>query len=35
MARLPWGTRQNLSDDEFYNRTRELINMILYELKDI
>lgn len=27
MARLPWGTRQNLSDDEFYNRTRELINM--------
>lgn len=27
MAKLPWGTRQNLSDDEFYNRTRELSNI--------
>lgn len=24
---IPWGTRENLSDDEFYNRTRELNNM--------
>ena len=27
MAKLPWGTRQNLTDDEFYNRTRELVNI--------
>ncbi|RAP54733.1 MAG: hypothetical protein BZ137_00640 [Methanosphaera sp. rholeuAM130] len=32
MAKLPWGTRQNLSDDEFFNRTRELtiIKNLLY-----
>ena len=24
---IPWGTRENLRDEEFYNRTRELNNL--------
>ncbi|WP_106787296.1 ATP-binding protein [Methanobrevibacter oralis] len=24
---MPWGTRGNLNDDEFYNRTSELDNL--------
>jgi Cdc6-like AAA superfamily ATPase len=27
MTDLPWGTNQNLTDEEFYNRTSELINI--------
>ena len=27
MTDLPWGTNQNLTDDEFYNRKSELVNM--------
>ena len=27
MTDLPWGTNQNLTDEEFYNRESELINI--------
>lgn len=27
MTDLPWGTNQNLTDEEFYNRKSELIKM--------
>ena len=27
MTDLPWGTNQNLTDEEFYNRKSELINI--------
>ena len=32
MKKLPWGTRNKLSDDEFYGRSNELITIksILY-----
>jgi len=26
MTDLPWGTNQNLTDEEFYNRKSELLN---------